>query len=44
MSYRVVEVMKCSTLTWIEHLERTGESEMTREIYQRGIDAGSVRG
>ncbi len=35
-------VGKCSTLRWFGHLERMGESEMTR-IYKSGVDAGNVR-
>jgi len=34
MSCGVVEMVKCSTLRWFGHLQRIGESEMTRRIYK----------
>jgi len=39
-----VVVVKYSTLRWFGHLERMGESELTRRIYKSRIDVGSVRG
>jgi len=44
MSCGVVEMVKRSTLRWFGHLERMGESELTRRIYKSRIDVGSVRG
>ena len=44
MNCGVVEVVKRNTLRWFGHLERMGESEMTRRIYKGGVDAVGVRG
>jgi len=43
MNCGVVVVVKCNTLRWFGHLDRMGESEMTRRIYKGGVDAAGVR-
>lgn len=39
-----IVMVKHSNLRWFAHLERMGESEMTREMWKSGIDAGNGRG
>ncbi len=40
----VVEVVKRQTLKWFGHMERMGESKMTRRVYVSEIEGGNVRG
>ncbi len=43
MSCGVVKVVKRCTLRWSGHLERMGDSELTKRIHKSGTYAGNVR-
>lgn len=42
MNFGVIEIVKCRTVGWFDHLGRTGGNEITGRIHMSEVDAVGI--